>query len=240
MSKGPSLADDLDRIEEEQKARLIAALAIKTTDELDAIIEKVSQRRQQLHVKPEFTPQVVSASQQILSFGAAGLGLLVAFANRLEEMSPFYLRVVKLTGLFYLDLTVASFLVLILFFFQSRCRYPFLFLKQLGNAVPFFYYETLPRSRWTHWMPLKSAKGVLEANRQYLEGFAKFTDHSLDESKMGRARNELQQCFLLIAYQGYLDQFEMQLTHLFLYTVIAGLFSVLAIAVLCSIPWPPV
>jgi len=196
---------------------------------LEIFIERLADRRKNLHIKPEFTPQVVGVCQQILAFGMAGLGLIVAFWSRLTDLAPFWQAVAKTGFLISLNLTGIAFAVLIWFFVQARSRYPFLFLERFGNAVPFFYYETL-RRRW-RYSPLLTRRGIARTNRDYLSDFAGFTETLIDEDKdlTKRARYELQQYFLLIAYQGYLDQYEMQLEHLFLYCSIAGVSSAVVV-----------
>jgi hypothetical protein len=199
---------------------------------LKEFVDRLADRRKNLHINPEFTPQVVGVCQQILAFGMAGLGLIVAFWSRLTGLTPFWQALAKAAFLVSLNLTAIAFTVLLWFFVQARSRYPFLFLERFGNAKPFFYYETLSR-RWSY-SPISSRRGIAKANLQYLSDLAAFTETMVDEdeSLLKRARYELQQYFLLIAYQGYLDQYEMQLEHIFLYGSTAGL---LAAAVVCRL-----
>lgn len=196
---------------------------------LVAFVDRSSERRKNLHIKPEFTPQVVAVCQQILSFGMAGLGLVVAFWAKLVDIAPFWQAVIKTASVISLNLTAVSFFVLVWFFVQARSRYPFLFLERLGNATPFFYYETLSR-RW-HYRPLSTTYQILEANRRYLSDFGTFAQKLVDEDKslLQRAKYELQQYYLLIVYQGFLDQFEMQLEHIFLYGSVAGVLSAVVV-----------
>jgi hypothetical protein len=190
--------------------------------EYQAFIDRLAERRKGLTVEPEFTSEVVGICKQILAFGAALLGLLIAFFPRLTELSSFWRSMLGLAALLTLDLTAISFLVLIWFFVQARSRYPFLYLNNLGNAPPFFYYETLSRRR--PYSPIPSKRGVVHGNKFYLADLVKFGDTLIRETKdlRLRARHELQQYYLLIVYQGYLDQYEMQLVHIFVYGSLAS------------------
>jgi hypothetical protein len=195
----------------------------------EGFIDRVADRRKNLHIKPEFTPQVVGVCQQILAFGMAGLGLVVAFGTRIADAAPFWQSVIKTAFLIALNLTAIAFLVLVWFFVQARSRYPFLFLERLGNAPPFFYYETLSR-RW-RFSPVSRVGGIFKANRNYLNDLSSFAKKLVDEDQdsVKRAKYELQQYFLLIVYQGYLDQYEMQLEHIFLYCSVSGVLSALLV-----------
>lgn len=222
----------IELLVEQEIDRQLQRFPLKTQtgkDQLEAFINRISERRKNLQVKPEFTPQVVGVCQQILAFGIAGLGLVVAFGARIADAAPFWQSVIKAGFLLSLNLTVIAFLVLVWFFVQARTRYPFLFLERLGNAPPFFYYETLRRT-W-RYNPLPTLREVFRANCNYLKDLESFAKKLVDEDQdpLKRAKYELQQYFLLIVYQGYLDQYEMQLEHLFLYGSVSGALSILVI-----------
>jgi hypothetical protein len=223
----------LEQRTERQIRRQLARFDLKTDEgkkAFESFIERLSDRRKNLHIKPEFTPQVVGACQQILAFGMAGLGLGVAFSARLADITPFWQSMVKTAFLVSLNLTAMSFLVLVWFFIQARSRYPFLFLDRLGNAAPFFYYETLSRT-W-HYPPIRTRRGILNANFNYLVDLGRFAQTLVNENAdpIERARYELQQYYLLIVYQAFLDQFEMQLEHIFLYGTVSGVLSALVVS----------
>jgi hypothetical protein len=227
-----ALQDRIERCAEREITKQLRRFPSGSDEEkkhFEAFIDRVTDRRKNLHIKPEFTPQVVGVSQQILAFGMAGLGLVVAFGTRLGDVAPFWQSVIKAAFLIALDLTAISFIVLVWFFVQARSRYPFLFLKRMGNAPPFFYYETLNRS-W-HFRPLSGSTGIFRSNRNYLGDFSKFAKTLVDEDQdpIQRARYELQQYYLLIVYQGFLDQYEMQLEHIFLYCSVSGVLSALVV-----------
>ena len=196
--------------------------------QFEAFTAQMVERRKSLSVKPEFTSEVVGICKQILAFGATLLGLIIAFFPRLTELSEFWRSILGLTTLLTLDLTVVSLLVLVWFFIQARSRYPFLYLQKLGNAPPFFYYETLNRRR--PYSPLPSALGVFSGNKYYLTDLKKFSQTLVEEAQdpLLRARHELQQYYLLIVYQGYLDQYEMQLVHIFVYGSLASIVASVA------------
>ena len=227
-----ALQDRIERYAERQINKQLHRFPSGSDEEkrhFEAFIDRLSDRRKNLHIKPEFTPQVVGVCQQILAFGIAGLGLVVAFGTRLGDVAPFWQSVIKAACLIALNLTAISFFVLVWFFVQARSRYPFLFLERLGNAPPFFYYETLSRS-W-RFRPLSRAPGIFKANRNYLSDLSSFAKKLVDEDQdpIQRARYELQQYYLLIVYQGYLDQYEMQLEHIFLYCSVSGVLSALVV-----------
>ncbi len=232
LTKEAVLADRLRKLEEDTETQITQELAkfdkaAAPEQALKDFIARLSDRRQNLHIKPEFTPQVVAAAQQILSFGMAGLGLIVAFWSKVADLAPFWQAVVQTALLVSLNLTLVSFVVLVWFFIQARSRYPFLLLERWGNAATFFYYETLERD-WRYW-PFRGRHGILKTNERYLRDFQKFSRMLVKENDDLRqqVRNELKQYYLLIAYQGYLDQYEMQLEHIFLYGSVCGVTSAL-------------
>lgn len=218
---------------------LIARLDVPglDNDEQKAIYEKLLRemcdRRDRLHIKPEFTPDIVKVCSGILAFGAAGLGLSLAFANNIDLLTSFGKTIVLTVILFYINLIMTSLLVLGWFFLQARTRYPFLYLKRLGNSMPYFYYQTLDRSR--KYNPLQTPRGVYERNRDYLEDLLKFSRYLIEEDYPAKLRNEIQQYYLLIVYQAYLDQYELQLTHLFLYCAVGGTVSALIVGLFYGI-----
>jgi hypothetical protein len=222
----------------EAALREIENEAVRLTDKVvaqfdetktDDVLESIKTRRSNLDVKPEFTPTVISACQQILAFGGAGLAVVATFSGRLVDLnwSATWVKVLAVLASFYLNLIIVAFITLVWFFIQARTRYPFLFLQHLGNAVPYFYYRTLSRDHT--WWPVRTWKGIARANAQYLDDLVAFVEYHANEDKRSRLKSELCQYFLLIVYQGYLDQFEMQLVHLFLFGLIGNLIASLSI-----------
>jgi hypothetical protein len=116
---------------------------------------------------------------------------------------------------------------LILYVLQARFRYPFLYFKNIGNAWPYFYYASISAETPRLLFPTRAshqAGGVL-----YGEDFVRFARHSIEETPAERARVELQQYFLLLAYQGYVNQFSLRLANWFLYGLVGVLLSTLVI-----------
>jgi hypothetical protein len=221
-------AAEIKKIEDQVDIDIESLIAAKTDTEIKAIIAKVKERRANLFVQPEFTSIVVGICGQILGFGSAGFALILGFGDKISGLSGFFKHTLTLLGLFYIDMIVISLITLIWFFLQSRARYPFLYLNKLGNTIPYFYYETLRRDRKNKlWMPLQSAKTVYESNSNYLDDFKGYVQYNMDEDKKKQLKTELQQFYVLVNYQGFLDAFEMQLDHIFLYGLIGSIVSII-------------
>jgi hypothetical protein len=210
----------------------IALTSVQDKVEIDKLIVRVRERRLNLHIKPEFTPEVVGVCKHILAFGAAGLGLAVAFSDNLDVVTDGWRRALIFVSLFYFNLTITSLLVLILFFIQARSRYPFLFLHHLGNRWPFFYYATLTPTQ--SWRPLLSPWGIYRSNITYMHDLIKMTKNVIAEDKEPRMelKNEILQYFLLLRYQGYLDQYELQLVNTFMYMSSGSLLAAIVITMI--------
>lgn len=222
-----AFARRMEKLEERVNAEIEGIINGKDDKAIDAILERIKDRRSSLHIQPEFTHLVVTISGQILAFGSAGLGLMIAFSNKIPAFTDYWKEIVSLLGLFYIDLVLIALVVLLWFLIQSRIRYPFLYLKHLGNTVPYYYYETLSRRR--SWKPLQLPADTMISNIYYLKDLRKYVKYAVSENKKQQLKVELQQFYLLINYQGYLDQFEMQLEHIFLYGLFGSLASVLTL-----------
>jgi hypothetical protein len=197
---------------------------------LKELIAKIRARRSLLAIKPEFTPEVVGIAKQIITFGGAGFAFVLTFGQSLpRELSNL---TVALT-LLYVNITVVSMFILIWFFFQARTRYPWLYLGRLGNSSQYFYYNVVP-SNYRYW-PFY-APGTKDSSRNqdlqiFLDSLSGFASRSIDETRINELKNELIQYHLLIFYQGYLDQYEQQLTHIALYGFIASVAVPIVITV---------
>jgi len=208
----------------------------KAESRLDYLIEKVRKRRASLTVKPEFTPEVVGIAKQIVAFGAAGLSFALAFGEKIPaNLGAFSLALMAL----YANVTIVSLIILIWFFAQARTRYPWLFLHKLGNSSKYFYYASDPLLKMSYrpFYPPASFRdrGLAQDIEKYLDNLNRLSQDTVKESKKDELRSELIQYHLLIAYQGYLDQYEQQLTHIALYGFIGSAicaFIVLALGVL--------
>lgn len=228
-----TLLQAIEERADEEIGRLLAANDLDSQEgkeRLKELLERLRARRQILHINPQFTPDVVGVCRQILAFGAAGLAVSVAFSSRIPDLPDVWLRVLTITALAYVNLTATSLYVLALFFAQARTRYPFLYLSRLGNAVPFFYYQTLNRRRTYRFV--HTPRGVASANACYVNDLVRFTEYTLNEDLRQQVRNELQQYYLLIVYQGYLDQFELTLVHSFMISSAAGIVAAVLTGVL--------
>ena len=97
----------------------------------------------------------------------------------------------------------------------------------MGNTVPYFYYATI--SRDYSWWPLVTRRHIARSTRLYLDDLLRYTGFSVAEDASTQLEVELKQSFLLIAYQGYLDQYEMQLVHIFLCGAVSSVLAVLLV-----------
>lgn len=115
------------------------------------LTERIRKRRLNLSPSSEITDAVVGICQQILAFGAAGLGLSLGFADKLRLLNPGLQKAITIAGIVYFELMLVSLLVLIWYLLQAHFRYPFLSFKLIGNTWPSFYYGSIssdvPRSR---------------------------------------------------------------------------------------------
>ncbi|MCD9019148.1 hypothetical protein [Parachryseolinea silvisoli] len=222
----PKWASQLQEIEDRVDHEINTLLTDTDDKCLEKVLTTLKDRRSALHIQPEFTHLIVSVCGQILAFGSAGVGLMVAFANKIPAFTPFWKSIISVSVLFYLDVMLIALFALVLFFLQSRSRYPFLFLKKLGNTAPYFYMETLKRERSiTLWWPLHTPSSIFAFNRLYLDDLKNYVEYSVNETERDKLKIELRQIYLLINYQGFLDHYEMQLGHVFLYGFIGSIGS---------------
>jgi hypothetical protein len=198
--------------------------------QLAALGDRFKERRGRLPLSTGITDQIIGICQQILAFGAGGVALAVPFLDKVASLPIGLQKALAVAGLFYGQLTVLSLIVLILYILQARFRYPYLYFSKIGNTWPYFYYASIstdtPRSALS--LPSLHRKGGL----LYAEDMLRFAERSLTEQPQGRARVELQQYFLLVAYQGYVNQFSLRLANWFLYGLVGILASTIVLAVL--------
>lgn len=218
------------RVDHSQVSTDTNSASAPVPDKLDNVLATLKDRRDKLHIQPEFTHLIVGICGQILAFGSAGIGFMIAFSNKIPAFTDFWRNVLAVCGLFYLNIMLIALITLVWFFMQSRSRYPFLFLRKLGNAYPYFYLEALQReNRKFSWRPIQSPKNIFRTNKMYLEDLKKYFEYSLTETKEEKLKAEIRQMFLLINYQGFLDHYEMQLGHIFLYGLVGSLVSLFLI-----------
>ncbi|WCM26335.1 hypothetical protein NDN01_20360 [Sphingomonas sp. QA11] len=223
-----------DRVEAELNSLIVSiGYGKKAEARLDYLIEKVRKRRGSLTVKPEFTPEVVGIAKQIVAFGAAGLSFALAFGEKIPaNLGAFSLALMAL----YANVTIVSLLILIWFFAQARTRYPWLYLHKLGNSSKYFYYAAEPLLKMSYrpfYLPAGFRdRGLSQDLERYLENLSSLSRETVSENKKDELRNELIQYHLLIVYQGYLDQYEQQLTHLALYGFIGSAICAMVVLAL--------
>ena len=188
-----------------------------------ALIERILKRRSSLSLASDITTEVVGICKQVLAFGAAGLGLSLGFADKFALLPAGLQKTIVILGTVYLELVLVSLLVLFFYLLQARFRYPFLSFERIGNTWPWFYYASIasdvPRS------PLQSPRKRFFAARLYAEDLVRFADRVVAETDKNELRAEIQQYFLLLAYQGYVHQFSLRLTNIFFCGVAGSIFT---------------
>lgn len=223
---GPTSAARIALLESEIEAEIDKLLASSargkdSKEHLDELIEKVRKRRSALSVRPEFTPEVVGIAKQIVAFGAAGFSFALAFG---DKVSGEWSALTQALTTLYVNVTLVSLAILVWFFLQARTRYPWLYLEHLGNSSQYFYYNAVPTTYRYHpfYLPWNRNTGLERDLTMYLRNLESFARGSVRESKREELKNELLQYHVLVFYQGYLDQYEQQLTHTALYGFIAS------------------
>ncbi len=235
--------DELEHIEKEAEETLESVLGGLSSSQLQGLLEIIRYRRGMISTSAAYGNEVVSISKQILAFGGAGIGLVAAFSHNLAELPSPILKSLGVAALFYFNLIVLSLITILEFVWITRYRYPFLYFKRIGNTIPFFYYQAIspevPRSEF------QTSKEKLLASELYGKDLINFVRHLIPYSeetpendeevqlrlRRREVRDELQQYFLLISYQGYVNQFEVRMNNAFLYGLIAAILSAVAVAV---------
>jgi hypothetical protein len=197
--------------------------------EASTLIDIIKSRRERLALSSSTTEQIIGISKQILAFGAAGLALSLGFGDKIHTFSTPAQKLITLTAIFYIELVLLSLITLIWYLLQTHFRYPFLYLKKIGNVWPYFYYSSIDRK--VNRFPIQTAKTRVTDGARYAEDFLKFSDACLNETPKQRLRAELQQYFLLISYQGYVQQFALRLANLFFYGFVGSAVSTLILSI---------
>jgi hypothetical protein len=249
---GRDYAAALENLEDGANSDLDRLLAELTEAELDFLLTTIRARRGLLSIGAAYGNEVVATSKQILAFGGAGIGLAAAFLQRLSEVPPFILKTVAVVALFYGNLILLSLYIIFSFSWQARFRYPFLYFKRIGNTVPFFYYQAISPDTPRSLFQTKDEKG--KAAMLYATDLVKFVRYHVDSVKSEQevapdsaddsspvrpsllrakrriVRDEIQQYFLVVSYQGYVNQFEIKMNNHFLYGIIGAIAGALLIA----------
>lgn len=157
------------------------------------------------------------------------LGLTVGFADKIKLLAPALQKGIVIAGIVYFELVLVSLLVLFWYLLQARFRYPFLHFQQIGNTWPWFYYASISAgvSRW----PIQFPRQLFRSGVLYAEDLVRFADRVVSENETEELRLELQQYFLLLSYQGYVNQFSLRLTNLFFYGFAGSLASGLILSI---------
>ena len=209
---------------------LTTTLSQASDDTKKELIEVVKDRRSKLPLSTGITDQIVGICQSLLAFGAGGLALSLAFIDKASTLSVPVQKYLAIAGIFYVELVVVSILALILYMIQARFRYPSVYFKKIGNAWPWFYYASIspdvPRG------PIQPSRQRLKATVLYAKDFIQFTRKVLNEGYPERLRNEIQQYFLLMSFQGYVNQFSLRLANFFMYGFTGAFISMLIMFVL--------
>lgn len=179
------------------------------------LLKIITERRNQLALESGITSEIVGICKQILAFGAGGLGLSLAFADKAQTFSVRIQQLLAISGIFYFELVIVSLIVLLLYLLQARFRYPFLYFEEIGNSWPWFYYASISKDVPRCSVQLPGAS--LRAITLYAEDLLKFSERVVTEDSESRLRAAIQQYFLLISYQGYVNQFSLRLVSVFMY-----------------------
>jgi hypothetical protein len=243
----------LDEIEDSANSEIDALLRTLPKEELDELLTTIRARRGLLSVGAAYGNEVVATAKQILAFGGAGIGLAAAFVQKLAEVPPSILKGVAVVALFYGNLILLSLYIIFSFAWQARFRYPFLYFTRIGNTVPFFYYQAIspetPRSMFQSGATKETAARLYAGDfvrfvRYHISSLISDQDVSNDqvvdtsrkdsarlEAKRRVVRDEIQQYFLILSYQGYVNQYEVRMNNDFLYGLIGATVGAVALGI---------
>jgi hypothetical protein len=212
---------NLPPIDDQTNTDIAALLSSVPDDKRKEMLARIRPRRDKLPLSSDITNQVISVCGTLLGFGAAGVGLSVGFADKIRQLPPIAQKIIVAAGIVYSELAAVSLMALVLYMIQARFRYPFLYLTKTGNTWPWFYYATI--SPDISRRAVQTNAQLLDAARHYAADFIAFANKAIGETPGDELRNELQQYYLLIAYQGYVQQFSLRLTNLFFYGLIGSI-----------------
>ena len=247
---GTHYAGKLDALETATETRINKELEGLDPAQLAELTKSTREQRKLISTGAAYGNEVVSTSKQILAFGAAGIGLTAAFSKDLATLPTPLLKLIGVAAIFYLNLSILALYTLFCFLWQTRFRYPFLYFSRIGNAVPYFYYRAI--STETPRTVFQTAAEKMIGASHYandLVDFVRYLRPPTKDSDGGgaegtaaldcarkQARDELQQYFLHLSYQGYVNQYEVRMNNQFLYGLIASVAAALALAVYAY--WP--
>lgn len=160
--------------------QLLSNLPVSDKEEL---LKMILDRRKLIDVSPAYKNEVVAISKQILAFGGAGVVLGATFVKEILNLPDAVLKVGGFFVLFYFDLIILSLYTLFIFLWQSRFRYPFLYLSKIGNTTPYFYYKAnLPGTSYDFFQSSLTKKKAIDIYKNGLETFTKYLIDSLSET----------------------------------------------------------
>jgi hypothetical protein len=226
-----SYLPEIDKAARDCVDRLLTAIPTDPTAKT-TLLDTVKERREKIPLSTGITDQIIGICQSLLSFGAGGLALSLAFIDKASKLSIPVQKYLAIAGIFYVELVIISILSLILYMLQARFRFPFLYFEKIGNAWPWFYYASIsadvPRG------PVQLSRARLNGSALYAKDFVRFTEKVLDEDYKKKLRNEIQQYFLLMSYQAYVNQFSLRLANFFMYGFVgAFITAVIMLLLVC-------
>jgi hypothetical protein len=216
----------------------IDAQTSKFIDEMISVISEhrcqelarvLAERRSRLDLATSSKESIVGTCQQILAFGTAGLALSVPFLSEAQKLSQDAKRLLGIAGTSALELVAVSLIVLLVHVWQTRFRYPFLEFESIGNAPAYFYYAAI--SSATPRREFQTSKDRIKGAALYATDLLKFAKWNLNLDGRQELRTELQQYFLLLSYQGYVNQFSLRLTNLFFYGFLGTILAFIVLVV---------
>lgn len=198
--------------------------------EISEVVNRIRQRRSLLETDTNITDQIVGISKQVLAFGAGFLTIGLVLSDKALSLPILPRRILFLGGAFYLQLVFVAVFVLIMYTLQARFRYPFLSMPKIGNAWPFFYYAAI--SPGTPRTEIQTHGARKLGGARYAEDLLRFSSNVVSETERDMLRNELQQYFVLMAYQAYNNQFSLRLTNAFIYLIVGATVSTVLLSIL--------
>ncbi len=117
----------------------------------------------------------------------------------------------------------------------------------MGNAIPYFYYRAMS-ANIPYWF-FQTKDNKMKAIEIYLNDLKKFTKYTVEsvgdaqneesENNLNalkrQAKDELQQYFLLISYQGYVNQYEVRINNYFIYGIVGSVASLIILGFIVGI-----
>ena len=202
----------------------------KTPEDLESFRSKISDYRKNLSLSSGITHPIIGICKQVLAFGAAGFALSLGFLDDIENFDLINQKFIAIGGIYYLQLMLVSTYILVLYISQARFRYPFLQFEKIGNTWPFFYYASI--SEEISYKAFQTKNDSLFANTKYGIDLVKFVKNASSEDALGLIRKELLQHFLLISFQGYINQHSLRLANSFIYGFMGSTIGLAIIVVL--------